>query len=198
MAYLAPAHILRPIKKHLILITVALALVVAACTGGGDDAGVATLEEPTETTTTTPAEALVDAESAMLDYTACLRDLGLDVEYPGLDANGNPRFPIITGLLDMTGDDPAAAAAAMEDQLAECEHLVEGITFTSGDPAAGAESEDQMLAYAECMREHGIDMDDPNFSADGQMQELDIEDIGALEEADEACRKVFVGSNNDA
>ena len=50
-----------------------------------------------------------------------------------------------------TLDDPAASAAP----------------DASGSPAPSISPEDAMLAFARCMREHGVDMPDPDFSGGG-------------------------------
>ena len=56
---------------------------------------------------------------------------------------------------------------------------------TGGTPTAGS-FEDYQLAFAKCMREHGIDMPDP--SAGGQ-QVPAVKDMGAFTEASDACQK---------
>ena len=58
---------------------------------------------------------------------------------------------------------------------------------------APADLEDAMLAYAECMRDHGIDMPDPDFSGDGGAFRMGVGADGMdpndekFKEADEAC-----------
>ena len=54
--------------------------------------------------------------------------------------------------------------------------------------------QEEMLAFAECMREHGIDMPDPVFSEDGRVeaQSGDISDIGS-DAFEEASRSVWRG-----
>lgn len=47
--------------------------------------------------------------------------------------------------------------------------------------------EDYQLAFADCMREHGIDVPDP--SSDGSMQAPAIDDMSAFTEASDACQK---------
>jgi hypothetical protein len=65
---------------------------------------------------------------------------------------------------------------------------------SGGKSAADGESEarDAQLKYAQCMREHGVDMPDPTFEGDGSLQKgVDPEDTkrGKFREAEQACRK---------
>lgn len=55
-----------------------------------------------------------------------------------------------------------------------------------GTPTAGS-FEDYQLAFAKCMREHGIDLPDP--SADGSVKVPAVKDMTAFTEASDACQK---------
>jgi hypothetical protein len=70
----------------------------------------------------------------------------------------------------------------------------------SGEPAAAKATgtqEDQMRAYAKCMREHGVDMPDPEMSPDGKGGRITINgdgkngDPGKLDAASEACKTLL-------
>ena len=73
-----------------------------------------------------------------------------------------------------------------EDMIAPCEEHLEGVvsTFSSADTT---EIEDMLLAYAECMRDNGVDMPDPDFSSGGGV--IDLGAIGGedFEAAEAAC-----------
>jgi hypothetical protein len=69
-------------------------------------------------------------------------------------------------------------------------------------PRDSQEFQDAMLEYAECMREHGIDMPDPEFNGDGgvtqRMPEGSAGQIGPdgepseeFQAAEEACRSII-------
>ena len=47
-----------------------------------------------------------------------------------------------------------------------CEDLLEDVrgSFGMDDPEQRAKMQEQMLAFAQCMRDHGIDMPDPQFN----------------------------------
>jgi hypothetical protein len=55
---------------------------------------------------------------------------------------------------------------------------------------------EQMLAFAQCMRDHGIDMPDPTFDADGRVKidagpggVAELRDADAFNEAADACNQ---------
>jgi hypothetical protein len=79
-----------------------------------------------------------------------------------------------------------------------CQPLMERVIQSAPkpDPEEVARMQEQALAFASCMREHGVDMPDPEFSGDGAMtQSLDAAtaedpDMAA---ANEACRSLMRG-----
>lgn len=65
-----------------------------------------------------------------------------------------------------------------------------GTTDDTPDPggtSTASSFEDYQLAFAECMREHGIDFPDP--SGDGSIQAPAIDDMTAFTEASEGCQE---------
>jgi hypothetical protein len=68
-----------------------------------------------------------------------------------------------------------------------------GGSKASGEDAQ-AKAEDAALDYAKCMREHGVDVPDPQFGEDGSVQ-MRIGgrglDESKVEAAAEACRKTM-------
>ena len=68
---------------------VALALILAACGGAAADTGdgVASLEGTT--VTTTAADETADPEAAAIAFTECMRENGVEMEDPTVDADGN-------------------------------------------------------------------------------------------------------------
>ncbi|MEE8498530.1 MAG: hypothetical protein V3S62_08340 [Acidimicrobiia bacterium] len=175
-----------------ILITLpALALVATACGGSESIVGVASLDD--STTTTVPADAGVsggdvDVEEAALAFTECLREEGLDVEDPEFDGDGGLNFnfgQVFRGGPDEGPNDEFQAA------LEVCGELLEGIRQQFERPDL-TEIEDDFLAFAECMRDNGIDMADPDLSGGGRpggglLFQLDVSDP-AVEAALEICQ----------
>jgi hypothetical protein len=151
-------------------------LALAACSGGDGDEGVddevAVLDtdpvasDATDGTATTTGED-ESFQDSVLAYTACLREQGIDIDDPQFDANGNPiidRGSGDGGLLGLDTDDPEVAAAQEA-----CADELEGAAgqFTA-DPEAASELQENLLAFAQCMRDRGIDFPDPQFDANGR------------------------------
>ena len=169
-----------------------LALVAAACSDSGDSSEIASLEADSANTSDDDSAADVDqvaqSEAAMLAFTQCLRDQGIDVDDPTMDADGNMQLPPINiEVPDVVADpDELPDMSEFEDMIAPCEEHLEGVvsTFSSADTT---EIEDMLLAYAECMRDNGVDIPDPDFSSGGGV--IDLGAIGGedFEAAEAAC-----------
>ena len=148
--------------NRILLIVAALALVAAACSGGDDDA-VATLEGGSESLSNIEnAAADVNDEEALLAFGACMRDNGIsDFPDPILNADGSVDFGATPG------QDPFADVS---DEVAEaavtaCIGELEGVAFGPGGVEFDLnEIEDRFVEFAACMRENGVDIDDPDFS----------------------------------
>ncbi|MCP3996632.1 MAG: hypothetical protein GY722_16475 [bacterium] len=155
-------------KTRVMVLLLALGLLTAACSGtDGSDDGVASLETDAPTAAGVADDQSadeVDAEQAMLDLAACLRDQGLDIEDPTVDADGNVQFGGFRGA-EAEGDiDREAMRAAMDSCQEQLDGAVLGFGGRDFDPT---ELEDTMVEYAACMRDNGYDMADPDLSAFG-------------------------------
>lgn len=141
------------------MLVIAAALVVAAC--GADDGGeVATLETVPATTVTTLAPEDIDTELALLEFTACLRENGIDIADPVIGPDGLPSFSEPPDLSQVTSDDLANAQAACAEELRSVTLGFIGTDLTG--------LQDTLLEYARCMRENGYELADPDFSSIGQ------------------------------
>jgi hypothetical protein len=140
---------------------------LAACGGpaASDDGGLATLEEggTGDTTTTAAVATEADFEEAALAFSQCMRDEGVtDFPDPSFSEGGGG---VILGGPDggEGGFDPQSdeVQAAFE----ACGELLEDAAFSRGggefDPT---EIQDNLLAMAECLRDQGLDVDDPDLS----------------------------------
>ena len=143
--------------NRVLISIVAFALLVAAC-GGSDNEGVASLDA-TETTTAqdVSADAAVSDEDALLEFSACLRENGIeDFEDPTINADGVPEF----NLRSLGGEhDREEMQAAFE----ACQDYLEGIAFGPGSVDL-TEVEDTLVEFSACMRDNGYDMPDPDLS----------------------------------
>lgn len=165
------------------------ALVIAAC--GGDeadqDSGLATLEPETTLQEGEVGSGEIEAEEAVLEFSKCMRE------------NGFPQFPDPEIASDgqvtfdpegFQGIDPQSEEVGAAFDV--CSVYLEGVALAPGgldleDP----EFRDQLLALAQCLRDEGLDVDDPNFSTfdptrpeslfGGSFDPLDPDAQGAIE-----------------
>jgi hypothetical protein len=172
------------------VVPVVLAGLLAACGQDPDDDGVASLGEGASGSAAS-ASPSVDPEEALQAFAECMREHGLeDFPDPTIDENG--------GIEISAGDPGDFGRAELDAAMQACEHLLpEGAGPGDGEGPSAEEQaamEDALLAYAQCMRDHGIDMPDPEFSGGGVIQQggdFDPNDP-EFEEADDACRH-FLG-----
>jgi hypothetical protein len=137
----------------------ALALAAAGCGGGDKGDGVASLGGGKATSTTSPGGSS-DPRQAALAYARCMRQHGINMPDPKIDANGRMAVQLPSGV---GPDDPKFKAA----NEACKQYLPSG-----GEPEKpGPQAQQQMVAFARCMRQHGIDIPDPKpgggIDADG-------------------------------
>ncbi len=138
------------------VIVIMLLLLVVACGGGSEESadGVASLGA----TTTAPdgeAPGQPDAEEALLEFSQCLREQGFEVGDPVVDADGNVGLaPDFDGTTDFQGLAEASNACAF--------HL-EGVTL-GFEQLDLVQLQDDLVRFAQCMRDNGYDMEDPDLS----------------------------------
>ena len=135
------------------------ALFLAACRSNSND--VATLQGAERTQVDAPKEdasnPVLDNEAKMMAFTECLREQGVEVMDPVVDADGNvdkPEFP------EGVDWDKEKMGQAWET----CAHHLEGFTGWGKervDAREQAEQLDQYIALATCLREKNYDIDDP-------------------------------------
>jgi hypothetical protein len=146
-------------RSWLAAMAVGLVLTVAACSGddaaGSDGAGSASGAGQSRPTA-------VNTEAALLAFAQCIREHGVEIPDPTVDADGNVLIQPPAGAVS----DPALRERFGEARTACADHL-EGVTqgFTNEDRA---QLQDQLVAVAQCMRGKGIDVPDPDLSQLGQ------------------------------
>ena len=186
--------------KRWTLLIAALALVAAACGGSGSEEsdGVASLTDANSALDDAAAAAEeipdpVDAEQALLAFTQCLRDQGIEIDDPTVDSDGNPR---LTRPNFGEGGPPEGFREAAQG----CQESLEGVTL-GRQQRDQTEFQDTLLRFASCMRENDYDMPDPDFSNFGQpgqgpgggpFGQIDREDP-AFVAASEACGDILAG-----
>ena len=157
---------------------VAVSLLATGCGGGSASPGVASLAAPTTTDTTTSATTTTESGSGQGDksigpggpsggdfrmvmnvgnaadgakFSACMRKHGV-TSFP--DPNGQGQISISSGM----GIDPGSPT--FNSARTACQKLLPN--GGQPTPQQRAEMQQQMLAFAQCMRSHGIaDFPDP-------------------------------------
>jgi hypothetical protein len=169
----------------------ALMLAVAGCGDDGDDPnGVASLSganKPTTTTSAGPANK-GDAQNAALEFARCMRQHGIDMPDPKISGNRiTQEFKASPG--SKGPDDPKFKAA----QQACNKYLPSG----GQPPKLNPQERQQLVAFARCMREHGIDVPDPGpdggivakRSGGNGRNAPEPEDDPEFKAAEQACQK---------
>jgi hypothetical protein len=161
-----------------------LALALAACGGGDKGDGVASLGGDQATSTTNANSGKGNSQDklqAARNWARCMRQHGINLPDPQLTGDGigqvlgspeeanSPKFK-------------AAEEACRQYQLGDDQ---------SRPPSA--EERQQALAFARCMRQHGIDMPDPKITANGIEEQpptgADRDDKPKLRAALQACER---------
>jgi hypothetical protein len=164
----------RPRTGLIVSAMLALVLLATACAGGSNGPGVA----GGGSSSTPSASPSGDPRDAALAYSQCMRDHGVS-DFPDPDAAGAVNDP----QLEEASDVVAEAQDACEDLLPE---------ESGPGGSAGQKGEDSILAYSQCMRDHGISgfpdpQPDPGggwvIPKNGEFDPLDP----AVQRADEAC-----------
>jgi hypothetical protein len=172
-------------------IALAGTLLVAGCGGGASAANPKVASVGEVTTTTAPAAESTsgdegDVQDAMLAFAQCMRDHGVDMPDPQVNAEGRGVF---------TAAGAPADAAKMDEAQKACQAYLDKVKseMPPPDPAEQEARKQQMLDFAQCMRDHGIAMPDPEITTDGggiqvKMGGPGIDDSSpAFKEANEAC-----------
>lgn len=194
-----------------LVLALVLAWPLAACgadTGGSDVASLATGEQAggTSTTEATPLteEEIDEAHEA---FQACMKEHGVDIQIAGTAADGTGGGLIMRndgGGPDEVAPEDMPSREEMDAAHEACQPLMEKVIQNAPkpDPEEMARMKEQALQFAQCMRDNGVDMPDPQFSEDGGgiTQSLGGPD-GAVDPdfdtAMEACREHMRGPNGE-
>lgn len=180
-------------KDWVVAVTIALcAIGLIACGGGGGSstsasggAGPGELDE-------------AELEEGQVEMTECLREHGVDVPDPVPGQKGL-MFKSVPGEKGGVNPEDPATKEAFE----ACEEEVD-FKPPESTPEQQEEMEESMLAFAQCMREHGVEMPDPEFGEGGKVTmriggpDGPKMDEPAVEAAQEACQDEMPGSAFEA
>ena len=139
-----------------------LAFLGAACGGQASDDGTGKDQKSGSRTTATGGDTA--SHDQQLKLARCMREHGVDMPdpKPGQDSHAIS--------IDGNGASPKKLKAAMKACRQE-----------AGMPASQKltqKEKDKMLAFARCMREHGVDMPDPKFGGDGRTRARKVPQSG--------------------
>ena len=135
-------------RSPLILAAVAAALALGACGSSNDGGGGSTGNASKQDT----------AFDGALKFSKCMRDHGVDFPDPQRVGSGGIK---ITGR-NINPNDPKTKAA--QNACQKYMKIGGGETI---DPAKRAKLQEAALKYARCMRQHGVDMPDPQLGKGG-------------------------------
>jgi hypothetical protein len=147
----------------------------------------------------TEADELSD-EELLLEFAACMRDHGVDFPDPIVEADGTITFGFRPGRggADQSADDLQSIGRDPDLPAARdaCSEIIEGRALGPGGQSldeVGVENADRLLEFAQCMRDHGVDIGDPDPNAFGPgsgggrpFGELDFDDAD-MSAAFEVC-----------
>jgi hypothetical protein len=142
------------------LAVVALSGLLGACGSSGDDSAG-----------DSGGEGESAAQDATLEFAQCMRDQGIE-DFPDPEVGENGEMQLSTP----EGGDRAGFEAAEE----ECRPILDEARSQGeqASPEERAERHDQALALAECMREKGWDMPDPEVDEGGGIAIQNPDGIG--------------------
>jgi hypothetical protein len=163
-------------KRHptIVVLGLVLAVLAVSCGNGGDsgdEGGVASLESSTTVVVATSLATDDATEEALFLFAECMRGEGIDIPDPVIGPDG---FPELSSPLDFEELDLDAAVEALQT----CQSFLEGVSlgFELDDQTAFL---DALVEFAACMRDQGVDIDDPDISGGigpGVFPDLDFED----------------------
>ncbi|MEU4696839.1 hypothetical protein [Nonomuraea dietziae] len=167
-------------RTRLVLASLPL-LLLTACGSAPTTTEVASADGTAKSGSAKPSpSATVDRAEAQLKFAQCMRENGVDMADP--DPNGGIRIE---------AKKDGADQGLMDKAMKACKEHLDGAI---GDKAAqDPKRRDQMLKFAQCMREHGVDMPDP--SADGmvKMTMPKGSSEATVKAAQEACKELAPG-----
>jgi ABC-type glycerol-3-phosphate transport system substrate-binding protein len=187
-----------------------VALLVVACGSESDAEPEPTVSEEiiivTETATgsdtaTTPGTSddvistESDDEELAFEFAECMRDEGIDWPDPVTAADGS--IDITGGVVGDGSGSVDVRSDNFQSAIDECGSLLDGASFLpNGGEGILPETQDQFLDFAECLRDEGVDVDDPDFGDGGRSLldwEIDLEDPTTAA-AINTCRGLFTGA----
>ena len=152
------------------VIFASLLLVLGCFNTNKSNDGVARIDDSNKAIVKTEKDnkAELTNEEKATQFVECMREHGFkDVKDPALNADGSINWEPIKqsfGQLDRKN-------VKLRKAYGDCLPLLDDVTRTKKDSGEDKEEvKDQLLKYAECLREKGLKVPDPDFSPGGNMK----------------------------
>ncbi len=163
------------------------ALVAGACANNTDATSeVASLDESGNGDQEKSAlEIIVEQERQLFEFSACMRDEGVDIGDPTVDADGNVALGTPMGMITDHG--------GLMEAYRACRDLIGNRPLGHGGEDRSA-VHDRLVDFAKCVRQKGFyDMPDPDFSdTNGHLfPGLDLDDPD-YQAAEGKCKELLV------
>ncbi|MFG1703147.1 hypothetical protein ACFLIM_08135 [Nonomuraea sp. M3C6] len=164
---------------RLLLVAVPLTLALAACGGAAakDDGVVSASGATTSAKPTASPSATMDAQEAGLKFAQCMREHGIDMPDP---TGGRIELKI----------PPGTDQNKVEKAHKACQPIMDSVVRDQTPPSQ--QDFDQMVKFAQCMRQHGVDMPDPK-PGEGLRIQMRGGSKEKLEAAQQACEQYQPG-----
>ncbi|MCR6484236.1 hypothetical protein M8542_15545 [Amycolatopsis sp. OK19-0408] len=174
-------------RTRIVVAALGAALLLGGCGAKGDGGDkVASISTPPKSGGPTAADNSGKSdEDKMRDFAKCMREHGVDMPDPKPAGDG--------GGMAITLDGDGADKGKIDTAQKACKHLMPN----GGEmKPPSAEELDKMRKDAKCMRDHGIDMPDPDPSGKGMTRAGSVgDDPKKFEEAAKACGLGFASSS---
>ena len=162
-------------KKYLNIFLLLLFVLFSACSSSDESQGVVSTNDlSSDTTVTTIAEEVVEevvsVEDAQLLLARCLRENGYDISDPKNDESLQSVLQPVFLAADQKGREELFETI---QTCAEENNIPLGGSAEFENPEAVADSLDTQLEFAQCLRENGIEIEDP--SAESPLRPLLVE-----------------------
>ena len=162
-------------KKYSNTLLLLLFIFLLACSSSDESQGVVSTNDLSSDTTVTTivkevAEEVVSLEDAQLLLARCLRENGYDIK----DPKNNENLRSLIGPILLAADQKGREELQETIQTcAEDNNIPLGGSAEFENPEAVADLLDTQLEFAQCLRENGIEIEDP--SAESPLRPLLIE-----------------------
>ena len=166
---------IKTMKKYSNTLLLLLFIFLLACSSSGESEGVVSVNDLSNDTTVTTieeevAEEVVSIEDAQLLLARCLRENGYDIADP---KNGESLQSVIGPIWLASNQKGRQELVESIQTCAEENDIPLGNTAEFENPEVVADLLDTQLEFAQCLRENGIEIEDP--SAESPLRPLLVE-----------------------